>query len=79
MIVTFVGGPHHGNHQSMEHPPLTVRADNVDGTHMQYKRRLSPANDLQQIAVQVFYAPIRMQKKEFTRLSMELRVPSDLG
>lgn len=78
MIATFVGGPHHGNHQSMEHPPLTVRADNVDGTQMQYRRRLSPANNLQQIAVQVFYAPIRMQKKEFARLCMSLRVPSDL-
>ena len=79
MIATFVGGPDHGNHRSMEFPPLTVMADNIDGTQMQYKRRLISANDAkQQIAVQVFYAPLRMPKEEFARLSKQLHVPSDL-
>lgn len=78
MIATFVGGPHHGNHQSMERPPHTVTADNADGTQTQYERRLVSAGDpKQRVAVQVFYAPALMPTEEFVRRSRKLRVPSD--
>ena len=79
MIATFVGGPRHGNHQSMEHTPLTVDMDKTDGTQMQYKRRVVSAADMQQqrIIVQVFYAPPQMPNKEFMRLRRTLCVPSD--
>jgi hypothetical protein len=59
----------------MEHTPLTLSVADTDGTRMQYKRRLPSAGAMQQILVQVFYAPLRMPNKEFRRLSGKLHVP----
>lgn len=80
MIATFVGGPRHGSHHSMEHPPLTMDADNVDGTQMRYERRNAPEGCVQQrIAVQIFYAPGQMLQEEFNRLIARLQVPGEQG
>ena len=78
VIVTFVGGPRHGNHQSVERLPHAVMADNPDGTQMQYERRpMSAGEAKQRIAVQVFYAPALMPIEEFVRRSRKLQVPAD--
>lgn len=80
MITTFVGGPRHGSHLSMEHPPLTMEADNADGTQTRYECRSAPSARMQKhTTVQVFYAPKKMLQDEFNRLITRLQVPEEKG
>lgn len=74
MIVTFVGGPWHGAHQSIEDPQPTMEAANQDGSPMEYLHRESLLN-LKDVVVQLFYAPMQLTAEEFSRLSTNLRVP----
>jgi len=74
MIVTFVGGPQHGVHQSIEDPQPSMEGSNADGSAMEYLHRQSVQN-LVEVVVQIFYAPLKMSADEFSRLSNNLRVP----
>ena len=80
MIATFVGGPRHGSHDSIEHPPLTMEANNAGGSPMQYELRSASTTQVaQRIQVQVFYAPALMRTDEFTLLIKRLLVPPELA